>query len=208
MCVCWEGGTIHIHLNDDSLHWALRSIQPHGNLSSSMCPGAIGNVPMRKCLLLHPCGNLNLYVSRGRWGHPMRKYFLLQFRGNPFLAWGNPQIMLLCTASTPGSQLCLNAPALTRPFLLTFGISPCRHLQEEASHIKAVTTSWIPHSSPKPSPFLMVQKVAAERRRVTAIDATTVTVESHWMSGSGYRVEEWGQRRALGLLECGGFRGD
>lgn len=88
-----------------------------------------------------------------------------------------------------------------------------RHLSlqapaEEASHIKAVTTSWIPHSSPKPSPFLMVQKVAAERRRVTAIDATTVTVESHWMSGSGYRVEEWGQRKALGLLECGGFRGD
>lgn len=65
--------------------------------------------------------------------------------------------------------------ALNRPLpalLLTFGISPGRHLQEKQSHIKAVAASWIRHSPLKSSPFLMVQKVAADSRRVTVTDTT------------------------------------
>lgn len=144
---------------------ALRSIPTHGNLSSTRCPASVGNIPMRKCSLP-------------------------QQDGNPILSWGNPQITLPCA----GSQLHLNPPALTRPLLLTFGISPCRYLQEEMSHIRAVTASWIPHSSHKPSPFLTVQKVAADRRRMTVTNATAVTAEACWLLGSGDRLEAWGQR--------------
>jgi len=54
---CWDGPRIDIHLRNASLHWAVCSVQPHGNTSSCTCPGAVMDVPMRDCFLLQSQGN-------------------------------------------------------------------------------------------------------------------------------------------------------
>ena len=80
-CLDWDsrGSRIDIHLNNASLHWAMCSVQPHGNTSSCTCPGAVMDVPMREC-------------------------FLLQSQGNPFFPWLITQVMLPCTRRSPGSH--------------------------------------------------------------------------------------------------------
>lgn len=58
-CLDWDsrGSRIDIHLNNASLHWAMCSVQPHGNTSSCTCPGAVMDVPMREYFLLQSHGN-------------------------------------------------------------------------------------------------------------------------------------------------------
>ncbi len=77
-----QGARTVIHLDEASLHQALHSLQPHGNPSSSRHPRAISNVTVRKS-------------------------FLLQHHGSPFLLWGNSQIGLpqvpKCSQSSPPS---------------------------------------------------------------------------------------------------------
>ena len=48
-----------------------------------------------------------------------------------------------------------------------------------------MAASWIPHSPLKSSPFLMVQKVAADSRRVTVTDTTGMTVRLRGVLVSG-----------------------
>ena len=58
-CLDWDsrGSRIDIHLNNASLHWAMCSVQPHGNTSSCTCPGAVMDFRMREYFLLQSQGN-------------------------------------------------------------------------------------------------------------------------------------------------------
>jgi len=112
-----QGARTVIHLDEASLHQALHSVQPHGNPSSSRHPRAISNVTVRKS-------------------------FLLQHHGSPFLLWGNSQIMLPCKRSSPSSQMLSIVPS--QPYF-----SPSASLPAGTCKKNSLTSKlWQPHGSP------------------------------------------------------------